>query len=73
MDFLIKEDLMTREEARAIRSTAEVPKMLHTRLVALSKAKKLQLLEFEWIVLPLERIKIMVVTDRVQREFSFGY
>jgi len=73
LEFLQHEDMLTREEAKAIRSSSEMPKLIHTRLTTLSKTNKLQLLEYEWIVLPIERIKIVIITDRVSKEFSWNY
>lgn len=73
LEFLHSEDLISRGEGKAIRSSSEVAKKLHEKLTTLSKTKKLQLLEFEWTMLPIERIKVMIVTDRMSKEFSFNY
>jgi len=56
-----------------MRSSADVAKVLHTKLASLSKSNKLQLLEYEWVVLPVERMKITIITDRMSKEFSHGY
>jgi hypothetical protein len=72
IEFLHSEDLLSREEGKAIRSSSEVAKKIYEKLAVLSKTKKLQLLEYEWVILPIERIKVMVVTDRASREFSFN-
>jgi len=73
MDFLLEEKLISKDEIKSYRSSADVAKVLHTHLALLSKDSKLQLLEYSWEILPVERIKLLVVTDRAQREFSFGY
>ena len=73
LEFMLSENLITREEGKAIRSSSEIPKVIHTKLSALSKANKLQLLEYEWIVLPMERVKLTIITDRMSKEFSYGY
>jgi len=73
LDFLIKENLVSREDSKAIKSSSEIPKMIHTTLANLSRTNKLQLLEYEWVVLPVERLKISIVTDRMSKEFSFNY
>ena len=73
LEFLLSENLMTREEGKAIRSSSEIPKMIHTKLSVLSRTNKLQLLEYEWIVLPIERVKLTIITDRMSKEFSYGY
>jgi hypothetical protein len=72
MEFLVAEDLMTREERKALLASSDVPKSLHGFLGKM-KGKQLQLLEYEWTVLPEERLKVTVITDRNSKEFSFNY
>lgn len=71
--FLLAENMITKEEIKVIRSSSEVPKRLQAHLANLSKANKLQLLEYEWTILPVERIKLVIVTDRDSREFSYNF
>ena len=73
LEFLQDEDLISREESKGIRSSSEIPKRIHTQLAVLSKTNKLQLLEYEWVVLPIERIKIVIITDRNNKEFSYNH
>lgn len=73
LEFLQQEDLLTRQEAIAMRSSSDVAKMINIKLSTLSKTNKIQLLEYAWEVLPVERVKISIVTDRVSKEFSYGY
>ncbi len=72
LDFLVTEDLMTKEERKQVLASSDVPKSIHTFLAKM-KGKQLQLLEYEWTVLPQERLKVTVITDRNSREFSFNY
>ena len=73
LGFLYDEVLITKEEIKAIRSSSEVAKMLQKHLSTLSQLNKVQLLEYEWTILPMERIKLLIVTDRNSREFSYNY
>jgi len=73
LEFLHSEDLISREDAKAVRSSSEIPKVIYTMLTSLSKTNKLQLLELEWVVLPVERVKLTIITDRMSKEFSYGY
>jgi hypothetical protein len=73
MEFLMAENLMNKEERRVMLAGSAVPKSLHTFLANLSKEGKLQLLEYEWNLLPIERIKITVVTDRNSKEFTYNH
>ena len=73
LEFLQSENLLSREESKAIRSSAEISKKIYILLLNLSKTNKFQLLEYEWILLPVERIKLTIVTDRSNKEFSFNH
>ena len=73
LEFMRAEDLISRDEVRAVLTSSEVPKAIQTRLDALSKTNKIQLLEYTWEVLPVERIKIVIITDRNNKEFSYNY
>ena len=73
LEFLFQEGLASREEIKGIRSSPDVGKMLQKHMMHLSNGNKIQLLEYEWSILPVERIKIMVVTDRNSREFSYNF
>jgi hypothetical protein len=72
-EFLFQENLISRPEIKGMRSEPDTGKCLELFLAELSKNGKLQLLEYEWVVLPLERIKILIVTDKASRSFDFGY
>jgi hypothetical protein len=43
-----------------------------TALLKASDSGKLHLVDFEWSILPIERIKITVVSEREKVEFSYG-
>jgi len=72
LEFLVAEDLMTREERKGILASSDVSKSIHTFLAKM-KGKQLQLLEYEWVLLPDERLKVTIITDRNSKEFSFNY
>lgn len=73
MEFLMGENLMDKEQRRTMLAGSAIPKSLHTHLASLSREGKLQLLEYEWTLLPIERIKITVVTDRNSKEFTYNH
>jgi hypothetical protein len=68
--FLLQEFLLTKEEVKVIKNSPQQEKEVYAKLASLSEERKLQLLEFEWTLLPVERIKILMVTDRGFKEFS---
>ena len=67
--FFLQEYLLSKEEVKVIKSSPDQGKLLQAKLAALSEERKVQLLEYEWVILPTERIKISIVTDRGFKEF----
>lgn len=67
--FLLQEYMLTKEELKAIKQSPEQVKLIHTKLATLSEERKIQLLEYEWSVLPVERIRITLVTPSGHKEF----
>ena|SRR5579884_4264038 len=73
LEFLTQESLVSKEQRKAMLSSSDVAKAIHTHLASLQRDNKLQLLEYEWIVLPVERVKITIITDRNSKEFSYNF
>ena len=73
LQFLLSEKLVTKEEIKFIQHSSDQPKNLQATLKKLSSTDKLQLVEYEWTILPVERIKIHIVTDRATREFTYNF
>jgi hypothetical protein len=71
-EFLIAEDLMSKEERKAIKASSDTAKALQGH-IAKMKGNKLQLVEYSWELLPEERLKVILVTDRNSKEFSYNY
>lgn len=67
--FLLQEYLLSQEELKAIKVSPEQARLLQAKLATLSDIRTLQLLEYEWTLLPTERIRINIVTDRGFKEF----
>jgi hypothetical protein len=67
--FLLQEYLLSQEELKALKVSPEQAKLLQAKLATLSDERVLQLLEYEWTLLPTERIRINIVTDRGFKEF----
>ena len=72
MEFLVSEELMTREQRKAFMLSADVPKALQGFMGSI-RGSKIQLLSYEWVVLPDERLKVTIITDRNNREFSYNF
>jgi hypothetical protein len=72
-DFLIDERLMKREELTNIDRPTERAKFLVDKLQKILDTEAVMLVDWEWIVLPVERLKILIVTDTQQKEFAYGH
>jgi hypothetical protein len=70
--FLKQENLIDEQKIKAIATSPEYPKELQGILRDLQVRQKFQLLEFEWNLLPVENIRIYIVTDRNQKEFVYN-
>jgi hypothetical protein len=72
LGFLREEKVITTDQVNQVRSSPMKGKELQLILSDLVKSEKLQLLEYEWVVLPFERITVTVVTDNSKREFTYS-
>lgn len=67
--YLVQEFLLSKEELKEFKVSPEQARLLQAKLATLSDERILQLLEYEWTLLPTERIRINIVTDRGFKEF----
>ena len=72
MVFLLNQKLVTTDHINAVRNSSEPAKDVQLILSKLQKEEKLQMLEYNWSLLPLEIIRIYIITDREQKEFIYG-
>ena len=72
-EFLIDERLIKREELIGINRPIDRAKFLVNTLNTLLKDEKVMLVDWEWNILPVERIKLLVVTDCLQKEFTYRH
>ncbi len=73
VEFLVEEKIMTNEVLANLKLELDKPRFLHTFLKQEEKDDKLLLLSFDWVVLPIERIRIRLVTERNSKEFAYRY
>jgi len=73
LSFMLLESVITKEEIAGIKRSPDQAKSLQAHLAAVSSSNKIQLLEFTWDYLPVERLKILIVTDRNSKEFSYNF
>lgn len=72
ISFLKDESLINDQTIIDIKNSSDRAKTIHEVLKTLHSQNKLQLLEYEWKLLPVEFIKLYIVTDRNQAEFVFN-
>jgi predicted nucleic acid-binding protein len=70
--FLKLENLIDDNAIKKVRTSSNSPKEVREVLSQLKTDGKLQLLRYEWNVLPVENILITIITDRNQKEFSYN-
>lgn len=69
LQFLKLEGLVDDNQMRSVKNSSDHAKEVQLILRDLQVREKLQLLEYEWSVLPVENIKITIITDRDSKEF----
>jgi hypothetical protein len=70
--FLKQEGLVDDVQIKGVKLSSDRAKDIYNLLMALKKANKFQLLEFTWTILPIEYLKIICITDRNSKEFTYG-
>jgi hypothetical protein len=73
MTFLVGEKLIDLEGVKKISQSSDRAKDMYMFLANLSKTDKIQMLEYEWTILPIERIKITIVTNMNSKEFTHNF
>lgn len=73
VDFLLFEKLIKDEDVIAISKTADKYKMIMEYILKLKQEDKIQLLTFDWVIFPIEKIRIYIVTDRNSKEFEYKW
>lgn len=71
-EFLVGDRVATKDEFQIVKNSPMKGKELQLLLSKLSKNGKIQLLEYQWIILPVESITLTVVTDDAKREFTYA-
>jgi hypothetical protein len=73
LEFLLAEKMISMQDVKTVKQAPDGAKEVEKLLFELQQLSKIQMLEYEWLLLPVERIKIHIVTDNVNKEFSFNY
>ena len=73
IEFLLQEKIIDQDYlVNLSHEKDKVRELCHTLFLA-SKQEKLQLLQFDWVVLPVERIRLKLVTDMQTKEYTHNF
>jgi hypothetical protein len=73
LQFLAEEKLIGVSLVKEVSNSPDKAKELYVLLQGLHSEDKLQLLSYEWQVLPIERIRIHIITNRSNKEFDYNF
>ncbi len=73
VDFMKHEKLITGGEIGELLMEHDKAKYICKLLFEAQSNEKLQLLSFDWVVLPVERLRLKLVTDMSTKEFVYHY
>jgi hypothetical protein len=73
VSWLIDNKITTLQEAKGPTREQEKAEFLYNAFKKGVEMEKIQLLDYEWSILPLEQIRITCITDREKKEFTLGH
>jgi len=71
--FLLDERLISKSELVNLSRANEKAKYLLATLKKILNEEQVMLVDWEWVLLPAERLKLTIVTDNSQKEFAHGH
>lgn len=71
VNFLYDEKLISVSDLEEVGKSPEKAKLVYLILEKLKSDGKLLLLDYEWTILPVERIKVSIVTEAIAKEFTY--
>lgn len=71
--FLREERLISKDELVNLSRANEKAKYLLATLDKIQKDELVMLVDWEWTLLPVERMKLTIITDNSQKEFAYGH
>lgn len=70
--FLMDEKLINELDVKTVKHSSDRSKEVELMLRTLQHNGNIQLLEYRWVILPVETITILIVTDKNQKQFTYG-
>lgn len=73
VDFLLEEKLINDSQLTNLKLELDKAKFLYELIKKAEKDDKILLFSFDWVVLPVERIRIRLITERNTKELTHQY
>ena len=73
VQYLIDEKIVTLDDVVTMSLEQDKEKELCDALFIASRREKIQLLQFDWVVLPVERLRVKLVTEMSTKEFTYNF
>lgn len=75
IDFLSNEKIISRNEVAGLVNAQklELPYELHRILKHALKEELLQLLDYQWEILPQEKIRVSIITKQTHKDFAWNF
>jgi hypothetical protein len=71
--FLYTEKVVSDFDLSTLKNKPDRSKLLVAILEEAKNKEKLLLLSYDWIVLPVERLKLTIITERMSKDFVYNY
>lgn len=71
--FLHTEKVISDFDLSTLKNKPDRSKLIVALLEEAKNKEKLLLLSYDWIVLPVERLKLTIITERMSKDFVYNY
>lgn len=73
IEYLVDQGILNRDTINPNDREFDVLKVLHTALHEAVQKDKILLLDYKWQLLPIEQIRIQIITSRGSKDWLYGY
>lgn len=71
--FLMNEKVVSQFDLDTLKNKPDKSKLLVAILDNAKNKEQLLLLSYDWTILPVERLKLTIVTERMSKDFVYNY
>lgn len=74
LQYLLEDKVITEDDVRNMKMYAgHIGRYMEQLLRECERDEKLQMINYDWVVLPTERLRLTIVTFKTTREFSYNW